>query len=64
MNILEHVSLAHIVTTSGYMPRSGIAGSSSTGPPMKELQKKSQGAEGVCDPIGEQQYELTSIPRD
>jgi hypothetical protein len=28
MNIVEHVSLFHIGTFSGYMPRSGIAGSS------------------------------------
>ena len=28
MNIVEHVSLLHIGTSSGYMPRSGIAGSS------------------------------------
>jgi hypothetical protein len=28
MNIMEHVSLLHIGASSGYMPRSGIAGSS------------------------------------
>jgi hypothetical protein len=28
MNIVEHVSLLHVGTFSGYMPRSGIAGSS------------------------------------
>ena len=28
MNIVEHVSLLHGGETSGYMPRSGIAGSS------------------------------------
>ena len=28
MNIVEHVSLLHVGTSSGYMPRSGIAGSS------------------------------------
>jgi hypothetical protein len=28
MNIVEHVSLLHIGVSSGYMPRSGIAGSS------------------------------------
>jgi hypothetical protein len=26
MNIVEHVSLLHVGTSSGYMPRSGIAG--------------------------------------
>ena len=29
MNIVEHVSLLQVVTSSGYMPRSGIVGSSS-----------------------------------
>jgi hypothetical protein len=28
MNIVEHVSLLQVVTSSGYMPRRGIAGSS------------------------------------
>jgi hypothetical protein len=28
MNIVEHVSLSHVEAYSGYMPRSGIAGSS------------------------------------
>jgi hypothetical protein len=28
MNIVEHVSLLHVGTSSGYVPRSGIAGSS------------------------------------
>jgi hypothetical protein len=28
MNILEHVSLLHVGASSGYMPRSGITGSS------------------------------------
>ena len=28
MNIVEHVSLLHVRESSGYMPRSGIAGSS------------------------------------
>ena len=28
MNIVEHVSLLHVGASSGYMPRSGIAGSS------------------------------------
>ena len=28
MNIVEHVSLLHAGESSGYMPRSGIAGSS------------------------------------
>ena len=28
MNIVEHVSLFHVGSFSGYMPRSGIAGSS------------------------------------
>jgi hypothetical protein len=28
MNIVEHVSLLHVRASSGYMPRSGIAGSS------------------------------------
>jgi hypothetical protein len=27
MNIVEHVSLLHVGASSGYMPRSGIAGS-------------------------------------
>ena len=26
MNIVEHVSLLHVVASSGYMPRSGTAG--------------------------------------
>jgi hypothetical protein len=30
MNIVEHVSLIHVGACSGYMPRSGIAGSSSS----------------------------------
>ena len=30
MNIVRHVSLLHILPSSGYMPRSGIAGSSSS----------------------------------
>ena len=30
MNIVEHVSLSQVGTSSGYMPRRGIAGSSST----------------------------------
>ena len=30
MNIVEHVSLLHVGASSGYMPRSGIAGSSSS----------------------------------
>jgi hypothetical protein len=29
MNIVEHVSLLQVGASSGYMPRSGIAGSSS-----------------------------------
>jgi hypothetical protein len=28
MNIVEYVSLLHVGASSGYMPRSGIAGSS------------------------------------
>ena len=28
MNIVEHVSLLHVGASSGYLPRSGIAGSS------------------------------------
>jgi hypothetical protein len=28
MNIVDHVSLLQVGVTSGYMPRSGIAGSS------------------------------------
>ena len=28
MNTVEHVSLLHVGSSSGYMPRSGIAGSS------------------------------------
>jgi hypothetical protein len=28
MNIVEHVSLLHVGVSSGYMPRSGIVGSS------------------------------------
>ena len=28
MNIMEHVSLLHVGASSGYMPRTGIAGSS------------------------------------
>ena len=28
MNIMEHVSLLHVGTSSGYMPRNGISGSS------------------------------------
>jgi hypothetical protein len=28
MNIVEHVSLLHVGASSGYIPRSGIAGSS------------------------------------
>jgi hypothetical protein len=28
MNIVEHVSLLHVGASFGYMPRSGIAGSS------------------------------------
>ena len=28
MNIVDHVSLLHVGASSGYMPRSGIAGSS------------------------------------
>ena len=28
VNIVEHVSLLHVGASSGYMPRSGIAGSS------------------------------------
>jgi hypothetical protein len=27
MNIVEHVSLIHVGASSGYMPRSGVAGS-------------------------------------
>ena len=38
MNIVEHVSLS-IVTSSGYMPRSGIAGSS--GSTMSNLEEHS-----------------------
>ena len=30
MNIVEHVSLLHVGSSSGYMPRSGIVGSSGT----------------------------------
>jgi hypothetical protein len=30
MNIVEHVSLLHVGASSGYIPRSGIAGSSSS----------------------------------
>ena len=30
MNIVEHVSLLHVGASSQYMPRSGIAGSSSS----------------------------------
>ena len=30
MNTVEHVSLLQVGTSSGYMPRSGIAGSSSS----------------------------------
>ena len=30
MNIMEHVSLLQVITSSGYMSRRGIAGSSST----------------------------------
>ena len=33
MNIVEHVSLLPVGTSSGYMPRRGIAGSSEIRPP-------------------------------
>ena len=33
MNIVEHVSLLHAGESSGYMPRSGIAGSSGSDVP-------------------------------
>jgi hypothetical protein len=63
MNIVEHVSLLPVGASSGYMPRRGMAGSSSSimsnflkihqtdfhngGP-----RESSQGDEGVCNPIG------------
>ena len=31
--------------------------------PNEGARECTQGAEGVCSPLGEQQYELTSIPR-
>ena len=33
MNMVEHVSLLHVGASSGYMPRSGIAGSSGSAMP-------------------------------
>jgi hypothetical protein len=40
MNIVEHVSLLQVGASSGYMPRSGIAGSS--GSTMYSLLRKQQ----------------------
>ena len=40
MNIVEHVSLLHVGASSGYMPRSGIAGSS--GSTMSNFLRNSQ----------------------
>jgi hypothetical protein len=40
MNIVEHVSLLHVGTFSGYMPRSGISGSS--GSTMSSLLRNGQ----------------------
>ena len=40
MNIVEHVSLLHVGASSGYMPRSGIAGSSGSG--MSNILKNCQ----------------------
>jgi hypothetical protein len=41
MKIVEHASLLHVGASSGYMPRSGIAG-----------QERNEGIEAVCNPIG------------
>jgi hypothetical protein len=40
MNIVEHVSLLHVGASSGYLPRSGIAGSS--GSTMSNVLKNCQ----------------------
>ena len=40
VNIVEHVSLLHVEASSGYMPKSGIAGSS--GSTMSNFLKKRQ----------------------
>ena len=45
MNIVEHVSLLYVGASFGYMPRSGIAASS-------DVRGRTEGAEGVCNPIG------------
>ena len=62
MNIVEHVSLLLVGTSSGYMPRRGIVGSSRL--ISREViqvcnptnnggaRESTQGAEGVCNPIG------------
>jgi hypothetical protein len=48
------------------VPGSGYSQSSigwNTGSPVEKLEKAPNGAEGVCNPIVEQQYELTNMSR-
>jgi hypothetical protein len=47
MNIVEHVSLLPVGTSSGYMPRKGIAGSS--GSTMSYFLRNRQTMEGVTE---------------
>jgi hypothetical protein len=64
MNIVEHVSSLQVGTSSGYMPRRGIAGSSSSIMSiMKELEKVPKELKGSATLQEEQQYELTSTPQ-
>jgi hypothetical protein len=46
MNVVEHVSLLHVGASSGYMPRSGIAGSS--GNTMNFLNNCQTGFQSGC----------------
>ena len=52
MNIVEHVFLLPVETSSGYMPRRGIAESSGSIMSNGEVRENTQGAEGVYNPIG------------
>jgi hypothetical protein len=50
MNKVEHVSLLHVRASSGYMPRSGIAGSSGRTMSNTEVNAHSHPLDKAQDP--------------
>jgi hypothetical protein len=59
MNMVEHVSLLHVGASSGYMPRSGIAGSSRT--PSNFLRKHQTDFQSGCTSLQSHQQWMSVL---